>query len=1108
VSETLPIEGFRDQIVGSSAPYLIVEAETGAGKTIKVPQWYLEMGERVLVTEPLVETVLGTSEYVAATMGVQLGTTVGYRTGKYQNDSPRSRILFCTTGLALVRELAGHNQFDILVLDELHEWSLDQETLEAWAWLHLQEGSSPFKRIVVLSATMDVEELSRKRGNAPIIRVPGRQFPIEVRPAGASIEKDVITLVNEGHDVLVFQPGKAEIEETILQLERMRVAAELIPFHGGLSRTDKDRAYESYRLPKVVVSTNALETGRTLPPSPGRILAVVDSGMERKMVLKSGVEVMVLASIAQSQSGQRRGRSGRVGPGIYIDHCPVADRPSYPEPGIKRARLDQVVLRLAAAGYDASQLPFFHQPDHNEIATARRSLYALGAFDSTGEVIEMGRQIARLPVSVQGARMLIEAERRRVVGDIVTIVAQMDEGGITLPHKDRETLPPWMKLCAGEVKSDHLAQLSIWRAALGMSSKELRAHGISEAALARVNEHRQTILDALEGKVSNLESSGNRQDILLALCAGMVDFLFQQEYGSSYRGPSGGGVARNINRDSVVGRPPKSILGRPVDIQYLWTDRRSGETYKRVKHLLTMVTEVEVEWLLEVAPQLVSREPKGFRYAPSLEQVVFATDIQFNGQSVAIETSPASECPEATLALANALAQDQVPYSDREYNKGVVAEVNRLRLEDYRIEGLSRERLARIFVERLGAVYLVDRLSQVDLRLELSEFVPNDLLEAAIPLEPETIVVDGVICLVTYHKGWSRQISATVQVPLAQAAQLRTLPELPHAFSVRIEVLDEGGRVVATCGSLSGVREQLQRIDRERRKQEEIRQRVNYLDELLQQCEGLAAVGREVSSLRRKLVEARLSVQISYGYSRTSEETVRQRIREAERELKRLSQYTEEDLLDDLIAGRIQHPDVEINVRVLRQLDAILIRSGDGAKGLIDPVTENDLRDHYRCRIEGTTRIDEMRRRNLALVLSDLVPFDLLDEMDLAPEKVELVARKGTATYPIEYGFEELDGERVAVGIITVPISAYERNCAETGHPSTFPRLPHSIRLIIEVMEESVVVARGEDGERLKVQIKKHQRAKKRGERLPVDELGLRERYNAEVPPPWYVRRR
>lgn len=617
-SEMLPIVSFKDAIMGSQASYIIVEAETGSGKSTMVPQWYHKLGLRVLVTEPLIETVRGTSEFMAELMGVQFGTTVGYRTGESRQDSPNTRILFCTDGLALVRELSSGNRFDVLVIDELHEWNTNQSTLEAWAWKHLQDGDSYFKRIVVLSATLDSDALARKRGNAPVFRVPGRQFPIVDRPTGRDLATDVKALVAEGYDCLVFQPGKAEIAKVIADLNGL--GAELIPFHSELARAEKDRAYGKYARPKVVVSTNSLETGRTLLPSPGRKLAVVDSGMEKRIELRDGIESLILAPIAKARGKQRRGRTGRVGEGVYIDHCPESSRPEYPVPEILRTRLDQTVLRLAIAGYDATELPFFHTLDTAVIADAKKSLQALGAMDKTGAVTKTGRFMARMPISVQYARMVVEAEKLGVVDDVLTIVSILEQG--SLRAKDGK----WRSLTQEKV-SDLLAELDVCRAAQNMSGDEMRNSGIFAPAYFKAKDLRRKLRDALPHDMRNAGSSSNREAILKACIAGMVDHLYHGSYGS-YR--NGGNTDRQLARESVVVGDAPWITGKPMTITGKNARGRSFTI-----HLITQVSKVDPNRLTEIAPQL-SEEKAHLRprYAPESDAVESDTEVYFNGQLI------------------------------------------------------------------------------------------------------------------------------------------------------------------------------------------------------------------------------------------------------------------------------------------------------------------------------------------------------------------------------------------------------------------------------------------------------------------------------------------
>ena len=651
-TEVLPIVAFKDQIMACKAPYLIVKGETGSGKSTMVPQWFAEQGLRVLVVEPLVETVLGTSEFVADLMGCRLGTRVGYRIGGGDRcDSRDTQILFVTDGLALIRELSGHNRFDVLILDELHLWSKNQSTLEAWVWKTIQEGNSSFKQVVVLSATMDTKGLSEKRGQAPVFEVPGRQYSIEDRPAGYSLEEDVAKLVKEGHDVLVFHPGQREIEECIDKLKKAGVDAEFLPFHGEVERPDKNKAYrQDYSRPKVIVSTNALETGRTVPSRHGHQLAVVDSGMEKRMELVDGIEVLCLKAIPKASGLQRRGRTGRTGPGIYIDHCRV-ERTPYSIPEILRTRLDQTVLRLATFRYDATDLPFFHELNHDLLVDAKRSLRALGAMSKDDSVTRMGHFMARLPVSVQCARMVVEAEKRGVVDEVVTIAAILSLKNRSIRDKS-ET---WRKITQ-EQESDLLAELDLWNAARQSRGEEFRQIGVFSPDYFGALENRRKLSDALRQHRVDFRSTGSREDILKSCVAGMVDHLYKHVDSRVYKNGSNG-VRELDNKTAVKTYPmPSWIVGVPKGIEFNHPKRGLMR-----KNLVTMATKVDPTWLMEIAPQL-ARQETGInpQFDAGQDCVVSTTRSFFNDQQVKEETVADPTHPQAPTLFASWLASQMV----------------------------------------------------------------------------------------------------------------------------------------------------------------------------------------------------------------------------------------------------------------------------------------------------------------------------------------------------------------------------------------------------------------------------------------------------------------
>jgi HrpA-like RNA helicase len=648
--QELPIAAFRGQIVSTvrDNAVTIIEADTGAGKSTQVAQYLLAEGWNLVVTQPRRLACRSVASRVAQEIGEKLGGTVGFRTAYERSDSRDTRCLFVTDGLALVRELMGLGNHGILVLDEVHEWNLNMEVLVAWAKRQIDRGVR-FK-VVIMSATMEAEKLSRYFGGAPVISVPGRMYPVEDREPSRDIVTDVATLVREGRNVLVFQPGKGEIGKTVGDLNAIEgLSAEILPLHGELTSEEQDACFRRYGRPKVVVATNVAQTSVTIDD----IDAVVDSGMERRIELVGGVEGLYLKPISRADARQRKGRAGRTKPGIYIDHCEAKpqERLDFPKAEILRTRLDQTVLRLADAGFDAEELAFFHQPPRDEIHAAKRALKALGCMDRDGHVTRIGKRVAQLPVSVQFARMVVEAERLGVVDDVITIAAILEQGEVTARKaKDgSDATRLWTKLCAGEIDSDIMAQLAVYRAACNMSKDEMAKNGVFIKAFYQAKEKRRHLADSLKGKI-RFGSSGKRENVLRAVCAGMVDHLYHYEFGSYRNGDAG---ERQLARESVV-KFAEWVVGIPFDIEV--KTKHGPHTLRLVR----MCTAVKPQWLAEVAPQLVERRVgQNPRYSPEKDGVVSTTQVIFNGQQIAEEVVDDPEHVFAAEAFASWLLEKE-----------------------------------------------------------------------------------------------------------------------------------------------------------------------------------------------------------------------------------------------------------------------------------------------------------------------------------------------------------------------------------------------------------------------------------------------------------------
>ena len=629
-------------------PVLILQAETGAGKSTQVPQYLLEAGYTTVVTQPRRLAARTVSERVAEEFGCKFGSTVGYRTAYERCDSAQTKCLFVTDGLALVREIVGNNACDVLVIDEVHEWNLNIEVLVAWC--RKQVLANPIFKVVIMSATLEAEKLSQFFGGAPVISVPGRTFPVEIREATflhdpmntkngvlgyiLNMKEDVIKLVNENRNVLVFLPGKPEISAMVELLQSENLNAEILPLHSELTAEEQKKCFKHYSRSKVVIATNVAQTSITIDD----IDAVVDSELEKRVELTDHVEGLHLRTISLADSAQRKGRAGRTKPGIYIGHQEDSTQRQFPMAEILRSLLDQTVLRLAMVGFDAEELEFFHQPDRSAIHQAKSVLKALGCLDDEGKITKIGRKVAEMPCDVRAGRMLVEADRLSVVNDVITLVAIFECGGILNTQKEGGYYKySWQALTEGETESDlfaHWNALKIAEALLkdrengasrDVAVNQMREKGVRVKSYFQIKEMRSKLMDSLHGKVQ-FGSSGKRESITKAIIAGMVDQVWKDG--------SNGSENRQHAQESVVSGG--LVVAQPFNISGI--NKKGREFFIS---LLTFVTKVTPEMLLEVAPHLTSKKIERLYWSNEQNCVVEDHITIFSGIEIARTSKPA-----------------------------------------------------------------------------------------------------------------------------------------------------------------------------------------------------------------------------------------------------------------------------------------------------------------------------------------------------------------------------------------------------------------------------------------------------------------------------------
>lgn len=628
MNQTLPIFPYKQEIQWTvmNNDVVIITADTGSGKSTQVCQYMSEVGYDVVITEPRRLSARSLAERVAEEMNAILGGFVGFRTGFERNDSEETHVLFCTDGLQLVRTLTDKSDRPkILIIDEVHEWNLNIETLVAWAKKRIEEGWNT--KVVIMSATLEKKELQNYfGGNTPIINVPGRLFPVTFKHAAEDeFISTIKSFVSEGHNVLAFVPGKREIEESMEELEG--IGSIVLPLHGELNPEEQRRCFITYDVPKVVLATNVAQTSVTVPD----IDVVVDTGLEKRTEVIDGVQGLFLNHISQSDCVQRMGRAGRTHAGVYIlcSDEKFEERTKFSTPEIQRSLLDQVVLRLVAVGIDATTIQFFHQPDKSAITRAKEALTNLGAIKDD-LITEVGRKMANMPISAKYARMIIEAEKLGVVDDVLTIAAILEVGTLL----NRKT--SYSKYTS-ELNSDMLAELDVWNKLATIGRIDFKEAGINGRAYFRIKELREKLFQTLDGKIQ-FGSSSNRELIKKACIAGMVDHLYRKTWSSYINGDH---ISRQLDKRSCLKySQPEWLVGEPYTIQC-----KSNGDEMHTLNLVCMATKVEIEWLQEIAAQLFSTKDSNVYYDSIkdcciVERRVYFKDTLVESKTVWVQSHP------------------------------------------------------------------------------------------------------------------------------------------------------------------------------------------------------------------------------------------------------------------------------------------------------------------------------------------------------------------------------------------------------------------------------------------------------------------------------------
>ena len=617
-----PIAQYANSILNAieANQCIIIEAETGAGKSTQVVQMLL-LGEHygeeysdelnsqegkftkyddIIVTCPTRIAANTLANRVSIELGTDIGKTVGYESGYEKLISDSTKVRYTTEGFENLREIHTDPkkmaEKRVLIIDDFGKFGIDVETLIAWVKAikdHLQEDF--LTKIILMAApgSFDSKQVSDFL-DAQTISIPGKMFPIneEIRLPNQFI-MTIAEEVKKDHNVLAFVPGKGEINFTINKLNSMNVDAELIPLHGDLTFNAQELALCHYNRPKVIVSTNVAQSSITIDD----IDVVVDTGLERHLAMIGGAYTLDIGNISKADQIQRKGRAGRTKSGTYYwcGTIPMDELEDYPTPAIVTGQLDRIVLQLSSVGVDAENVVFLHQPSKEKIVKAKNTLRILSAFDENNQITDDGIKMARIPLGVRYSKMVLEAQKRGVADEVITIAAIQEVGGI------KDTKTPYSKYIPG-FTPDLLGDLAAFNYAKEENRKFHTPIGIIMKNFDRVLELRTKIYDTLTHIFDNVNNSNksNKREIEYACAAGLVEFLYERIDGDWYTNPNDK-YRRKLNMTSAA-LPSRFMLGTPKTISLSY--RKDGAV--KVIYLLSAAMPVQnIEFLDEIAPHLV-----------------------------------------------------------------------------------------------------------------------------------------------------------------------------------------------------------------------------------------------------------------------------------------------------------------------------------------------------------------------------------------------------------------------------------------------------------------------------------------------------------------------
>jgi ATP-dependent helicase HrpA len=664
--EELPVSGERDKIkkLIQDHPVVILCGETGSGKTTQLPKICLELGYGISGaighTQPRRITARSVCNRIAEELSCEVGQQIGYKVRFDDQSSENTLIKLMTDGMLLTETQHDRylNQYDVIIIDEAHERSLNIDFLIGYL-KHIQP-KRPDLKIIITSATIDPERFSKHFNDAPIIEVSGRTYPVEYqyRPLSGDDEeeRDVVTaIVDAVHevsqidhgDILVFLSGEREIRETAdaLNKEGLRLT-DVLPLYGRLSSSEQNRIFKPGSKRHIVLATNIAETSLTVP----RIRYVIDAGQARisRYSHRLKIQQLPIERISQASANQRAGRCGRVSAGICYRLYAEEDylsRAVFTQPEILRTNLAAVILQMHALNLgDIESFPFIEPPDSRYIRDGIRQLRELGAIDEQERLTPLGKKLSRLPIDPRVGRMLIAAGEHHCVREMLVIASALETQDPRERPLERQQQADQAHALYKDADSDFSSILMLWQFVIDnrrqLSGNQFRKLCKKQfLSWLRLREwrdtHQQLAQIVKEIGLRSEQHTASYDDVHQALLSGLLGHIGHKDEDRTYQG------ARN---SSFMIFPGSGLKKKKPD----WIV--AAEIVETSQVFARTVAKVEPEWIEKAGAHLLRRqysEPqwyarKGYvtaRESVSLYGLTLASDRRVNFGSIDAEAA-------------------------------------------------------------------------------------------------------------------------------------------------------------------------------------------------------------------------------------------------------------------------------------------------------------------------------------------------------------------------------------------------------------------------------------------------------------------------------------